>query len=119
MSSPVADLLSSHPRGSAAGRLARQVLRGIAAVARAVVHRRDVMHLLELDARQLKDIGLARNDVLGALAGPLSSDPSVLLRLRSVENRARVREVMRAADAQDRRAKTKAADRRERSDAAV
>lgn len=119
MSSPIAELLSSRSHGSAAGRLARQVLRGIAAVARAFMHRRQVTDLLELDARQLKDIGLARTDVLGALAGPFASDPSVLLRLRSVETRARVREAMRAADAQDGRAERRSAARRERTEPAA
>ena len=76
---------------AAAGRRALQALRALASLARAVRNRREVMHLLELDDRALKDIGLVRNDVAGALDAPLTRDPSVLLRLRSVERRARAR----------------------------
>ena len=82
---------SSPGRLAALGRGAVQALRAVALLARAVRNRREVMHLLELDDRSLKDIGLVRNDVAGALDAPLSRDPSVLLRLRSVERRARAR----------------------------
>lgn len=66
-------------------------LRTIAAALRAMSHRRDVGRLLEMDDRALHDIGLVRTDVLGALAQPLSKDPSTVLMIRSVERRARVR----------------------------
>jgi hypothetical protein len=47
-------------------------------------HRREVMHLAELDERILKDIGLSRSDVDGALSEPLFRNPSLLL-VRSTE----------------------------------
>lgn len=62
-----------------------------AGLVRAILHRRDVAQMLELDERGLKDIGLIRNDVIGALSGPLARDPSVVLMVRSVECRARIR----------------------------
>lgn len=74
-------------------RFAKGAACAVAAVVRAVKHRREVMHLLELDDRALKDIGLVRNDVAGVLDAPLTHDPSVILRLRSVERRARARQV--------------------------
>jgi hypothetical protein len=58
---------------------------------RAIGNRRDVHLLLEMDERALKDIGLTRHDVLGALANPLLRDPSKILLVRSVERRARSR----------------------------
>lgn len=88
-----------------AGRLARArdavlaIGRAAAALARAVRHRREVTHLLELDARQLKDIGLVRNDVVGALSLPFANDPSVHLRLDAVARRARARARSVPADA--------------------
>lgn len=65
--------------------------RGFKAVARALAHRRQVGSMLELDDRMLKDIGLVRADVVGALAGPMTTDPSTLLCLRSLDNRSRQR----------------------------
>ena len=67
------------------------VARAIVALIRALSHRGDVKSLLEMDERCLKDIGLTRNDVLGALAEPLVKDPSRILLVRSVERRARQR----------------------------
>lgn len=71
----------------AGGSLLRQSRRAI----RALWHRRDVMRLMELDDRALKDIGLLRTDVVGALDQPLHRDPSTILLLRSMEHRARYR----------------------------
>lgn len=51
-------------------------------------HRREIKALTELDDRLLKDIGLTRGDVAGALSGPLLSNPSAVL-VRSVERRSR------------------------------
>jgi uncharacterized protein YjiS (DUF1127 family) len=65
--------------------------RAIVAVLRAINHRRDVGRLLEMDERALKDIGLTRSDVHGALAVRITRDPSTVLMVRSVEHRARVR----------------------------
>lgn len=67
------------------------IVRMLAEGIRMVGHRGDVRRLLEMDDRGLKDIGLTRNDVLGALAQPLSKDPSKILLVRSVANRARTR----------------------------
>ncbi len=56
----------------------RNLLRLVVALVKAVVNRREVTRMLELDDRALKDIGLVRSDVLGALAEPLTRDPSIL-----------------------------------------
>ena len=77
----------------AAMRLAQAAVGRIAATARAAVHRSEIRQLLELDDRQLKDIGLLRNDVLGALAQPIVRDPSIALLVRSVERRSRLRNI--------------------------
>ncbi len=81
----------SPERLSGPARAVRQIVRALRSVIDAVVNRREVTRMLDLDDRMLKDIGLTRNDVLGALGRPLGEDPSVLLRRRSVENRARQR----------------------------
>ena len=66
---------------------------------RAVRHRRDVMRLADLDDRTLKDIGLVRSDVTGALDQPLGTDPSTILSVRRQEHRARPRLVLASAPA--------------------
>ena len=75
-------------------------LRGIAGRAgslwTALLHRRQVVRLLDLDDRQLRDIGLIRNDVLGALAEPIIRDPSHVLLDRSTDRMSRVRAVASA-----------------------
>ena len=50
---------------------------------RALIHRREGMRLAELDERGLKDIGLVRSDVAGALATSWLKDPSAVLASRS------------------------------------
>lgn len=60
-------------------------------VLRAFNHRAEVRRLAELDDRALKDIGLTRLDVIGALGEPLHRDPSTVLMIRSVERRSRSR----------------------------
>lgn len=70
--------------------LARAVgglLRRAGGLVKALQHRREVRHLSEFDDRTLKDIGLSRAEVDGALAEPLHRDPSLVL-VRSVERRA-------------------------------
>jgi uncharacterized protein YjiS (DUF1127 family) len=69
----------------AVGRLLQQMRKMLIALE----HRRQVRHLSELDDRTLKDIGLSRAEVDGALAEPLTRDPSLVL-VRSAERRARV-----------------------------
>ena len=64
------------------------IARACAGGVQALLHRRDVKLMLQLDDRMLKDIGLVRNDILGALAERIDRDPSVILRLRAVERRA-------------------------------
>jgi len=71
---------------------------------RALRNRRQVVRLCEFDDRMLKDIGLTRSEVHGALAAPLRTDPSTLLLVRRVERRARARaqgprELLQAVDA--------------------
>ena len=69
------------------------------AFVRAVRHRRDVMRLADLDDRTLKDIGLVRSDIAGALDQPLGTDPSKILSVRRQEHRARPRLVLASAPA--------------------
>lgn len=73
--------LSSVPVG-----FARVAVRGAAAanaLVKALLHRRQVLRLSELDERALKDIGLVRSDVEGALAISWLDDPSAILAARS------------------------------------
>jgi len=66
-----------------ATRAAAQTVIGVKNLVRALVHRREVMHLSELDERGLKDIGLVRSDIAGALATSWLEDPSSVLQARS------------------------------------
>ncbi|SEF58829.1 DUF1127 domain-containing protein [Bosea lathyri] len=50
---------------------------------KAFVHRREILRLAELDERGLKDIGLVRSDIEGALATSWLKDPSTVLASRS------------------------------------
>ena len=69
-------------------------LGGMLRFARLVSHRRDVRSLLELDDRCLKDIGLTRGDVVGALEQSFDKDPSIILVVRSGEQRSRHRRLV-------------------------
>ncbi len=64
-------------------RAAAHSVTGAKNLVRAVLHRREVMRLSELDERGLKDIGLLRSDIDGALAVSWLSDPSSVLQARS------------------------------------
>lgn len=66
-----------------AARAAAHSVRGTKNLMRAFMHRREVMRLSELDERGLKDIGLIRSDIDGALAVSWLSDPSSVLQSRS------------------------------------
>lgn len=72
-------------------RLALDAFRWLAGFFRAVANRREVKGLLELDDRELRDIGLMRCDVIGALNEPMARDPSRILVVRRVERRTRDR----------------------------
>lgn len=74
MTSP-ATRVSSPPGATFLG----SVIRSLMEFAKALQHRREIMHLAELDDRMLKDIGLARSDVEGALSEPLFNNPSLVL----------------------------------------
>lgn len=58
---------------------ATAVVRTVAEALKAWRHRREVMRLADLDDHLLKDIGLTRSQVSGALARPLLADPSRVL----------------------------------------
>ncbi|WP_054143631.1 DUF1127 domain-containing protein [Bosea sp. AAP35] len=66
-----------------ATRVATRGSAAIVSLAKALIHRREVLRLGELDERGLKDIGLVRSDLDGALAVSWRSDPSVILAQRS------------------------------------
>ena len=63
-------------------------VRSLSNLTQALKHRREIKHLAEFDERMLKDIGLTRSDVYGALSEPLLRNPSWVL-VRSVERHSR------------------------------
>jgi uncharacterized protein YjiS (DUF1127 family) len=81
---------------STISRGAALLLQRATAILAAIEDRRAVLHLAEADDRFLKDIGLLRSDVDGALAEPFYRKSSVLL-TRSAERHARA-EAMRTAE---------------------
>ena len=64
-------------------RVAAFAIAPVATLVKALIHRREVLRLGELDERSLKDIGLVRSDLDGALAVSWLADPSVVLAERS------------------------------------
>jgi uncharacterized protein YjiS (DUF1127 family) len=62
---------------------------------RTLRHRREIMALADLDDRLLKDVGLTRGDVQGALSEPLLRNPSTVL-VRSAERHSRAEMTPRA-----------------------
>jgi uncharacterized protein YjiS (DUF1127 family) len=62
------------------------LFREVGRVVQALEHRREIKALAELDERTLKDIGLLRSDVDGALAEPFFRNPSLVL-VRTVGRR--------------------------------
>lgn len=65
-------------------RVATIGINGTIQLVRALAHRREVMRLsAELDERGLKDLGLVRSDIDGALATSWLEDPSAVLAERS------------------------------------
>jgi uncharacterized protein YjiS (DUF1127 family) len=73
-----------------AGRAVSGAFQSVASLATALRHRREIRSLADLDDRALKDIGLIRSDVSGALAEPFYRNPSTVL-VRSMERDRRVR----------------------------
>ena len=71
-------------------RAGRAIVRGIVRLAQALRDRQEVKRLIEMDDRALKDIGLSRSDVDGALSEPLFRNPSAVL-VRSVGRTSRAR----------------------------
>ncbi len=65
------------------------ILDVVGAAFKAIVNRRSVNTLASMDDRMLKDIGLTRGDVDGALSQPWHRDPSRELMVRRVENKVR------------------------------
>ncbi len=65
------------------------ILDVVAATFRAIANRRAALHVASLDDRMLRDIGLTRGDVDGALAQPWHKDPTRTLVVRRLENRIR------------------------------
>jgi uncharacterized protein YjiS (DUF1127 family) len=64
-------------------RVAAWTFYGVATLTKAIINRREVLRLSELDERGLKDIGLVRSDVEGALSTSWLDDPSTILAARS------------------------------------
>jgi uncharacterized protein YjiS (DUF1127 family) len=58
---------------------AKAVVAGIRRGATLIRNRQAVANLAEFDDHALKDIGLTRSEVLGALEAPLTEDPSAIL----------------------------------------
>ena len=85
--------LSTRPAsaGERLQHLAGMAVARVAAVWRAMQHRRAVAKLLDWDARALRDIGLTPSDVRSALAGPIADDPSARLACMSSERRAAIK----------------------------
>ena len=73
------------PVGRALGALAVCAKHGIKQLAKRIRNRRDITQLAQFDDRMLRDIGLARGDVLDALAGPPRRNPADILAQRAAE----------------------------------
>jgi uncharacterized protein YjiS (DUF1127 family) len=59
--------------------------RGVVTITRSLRHRADVRRLTMLSDHQLKDVGLTRGEVAGALAVGWTEDPSCTLSARNAE----------------------------------
>jgi uncharacterized protein YjiS (DUF1127 family) len=70
------------------GRAALLIVASVAGLAKALKHRAEIRQLADFDDRMLKDIGLTRSEVTGALEESIFENPSVLL-VRSFERRHR------------------------------
>lgn len=66
-----------------------QFTRSLIGLVKVLRHRREIRGLEEFDDRMLRDIGLTRGDVAGALSEPLIRNPSwVLVRVAERHSRA-------------------------------
>ncbi|MGO4573472.1 DUF1127 domain-containing protein [Microvirga sp. 2TAF3] len=83
---------ATHVMSLSGATLLGPMFRAVVNLARALQHRREVMRLTEFDDRMLKDIGLVRSDVEGALAGSLLDNPSLVL-VRCAERHTRAERV--------------------------
>ncbi|MCB5175355.1 MULTISPECIES: DUF1127 domain-containing protein [Microvirga] len=68
--------------------LVQWISRAVGNLVKNVRHRQEIKALTDLDDRLLKDIGLTRDDVQGALSKSLLRNPSVVL-VQSMERQAR------------------------------
>lgn len=66
-------------------RIAASGVAGVTHLVKAVAHRREMHLLSDMDERALKDIGLVRSDVAGALATSWLRDPTAILAARACE----------------------------------
>jgi uncharacterized protein YjiS (DUF1127 family) len=71
----------------------------LAAIIAAEIDRRETMALLNLEAHELKDIGLTRNDVEGALMTAPDAKPSFVLAAKRSEARRAERDQILEAQA--------------------
>ncbi|MBM6592683.1 DUF1127 domain-containing protein [Microvirga pudoricolor] len=74
------------------GRAALILATPVVRFAKALKHRAEVRRLADFDDRMLKDIGLTRSEVTGALEESIFENPSVVL-VRSFERRHRSQRV--------------------------
>jgi uncharacterized protein YjiS (DUF1127 family) len=74
-------------------RFVKEAIRAVGNLATALKHRREIARLADLDDHMLRDIGLARSDVEGALAEPFLSNPSLVL-VRCAARHARAERVV-------------------------
>ncbi len=65
-----------------------RLVKAVVQFIRSTRNRFDVLQMLEMDDRMLRDIGLTRTDVTSALSSPATTDPSTRLRIFAVERRA-------------------------------
>jgi uncharacterized protein YjiS (DUF1127 family) len=94
MSAPLSTDTIAPPLGQ--NRFWSKAVRVVRATLAAWSARQAILHLTELDDRQLKDIGLLRGDVEGALSGSMLADPSQHLVVKACQRRADDKAAMRA-----------------------
>src|SRR3954462_3998904 len=93
--------LSVQTFGHALMQAVGRVIGRTAAIATAIRHRCEVRQLCTWDDGMLKDIGLTRTDVVGALSEPLFRDPSAVLAARFGSHRSGAHRGKRCSGLQD------------------